>query len=180
MIQINNNQVLITAGNTHLTQSAHPETRQPFQSEADCFAWVQSSGWFDRCKTEAINQLKAQATVQINAQVPQFKQMNAALGMYSYKQRSAITSTIKSIRSKVDILEQSITNAKTLSEFQNLLTQVNTLNGSTKIRQLRQNQAQSASAAQPASAQTTVLQTTAQPATSKKTAKKWVKKIFSL
>lgn len=122
MIHIANNIVTIMVGGTKLVQEIHPATGRIFTSEAQCFAWVVEYGWFDRCKAEAIRLLKKQTTRQIEQQVPLFKQINAALGIYSLAKRRQIKKRIQSLIQELNRKEQSLLNAKSLAEFSDLLT----------------------------------------------------------
>lgn len=121
MINITDNAVTITAGGTKLVQEMHPETGGKFASEAECFAWVAESGWFERCKIEAIRLLKEHTSRQIERQVPAFKQINAALGVYSRRERRRIKQTLASLRQELSRKEQALLNVATLVEFQRLL-----------------------------------------------------------
>lgn len=61
--------------------------------------------------------LKEAATARILEKYPQFKQINAALGVYSAEEAQAITDGIIAIRSEVNAKEAAINACKTLQEL---------------------------------------------------------------
>lgn len=121
MISISNNQVMVNINGMLLHQTHHHDTGEEFKSEQQCFGWLIASGWFDRCKQEAILKIKEQAKAIIHEQVPPFKQLNAALGVYSKEKTKQIVNIIQSVRAAVDKREQDILAAKSLKKFQELL-----------------------------------------------------------
>lgn len=123
MITITDNAVLITSRDYHILQKSHPNTGKQFTSTEECFAWVVESGWFDRCKTEAIRTLKERSSTEILRKAPLFKQINAALGISTSKERQKIKNVIKNFRNDVNEQEKNFLKAKNLEEFLNLFAQ---------------------------------------------------------
>jgi len=124
MITIKDNTVFITLyGTTRLVQTHHSETGKRFQSEAECHAWIKESGWFERLQQQMLHLLKQQASHEIKRAAPTFKQINAALGIYSKKQRVNIKRTIKQVRKRIKKQEQALLKLNDLNELLALWSQ---------------------------------------------------------
>ncbi len=121
MISVADNQVTICINNAKLVQTFHPETNQPFTCKEDIYNWLIESSWFERCKQAFITLIKQQARIQLEKEVPFFKQVNASLGIYSEAETNQIISAIERIRNQVNKKEQAILNAQSVEEFLNLL-----------------------------------------------------------
>jgi hypothetical protein len=67
-------------------------------------------------KALKLKQLKLEATKDIEANAPQYKQINAALGLYSTEETEVIQTVIIQARLRMDSLEAALCAAKTLDE----------------------------------------------------------------
>ena len=74
----------------------------------------------EEAKAEMIAMLKEDASARITAQYPTFKQINAALGVYSAEEAQAITDGIITIRTEVNAKEAAINACETLAEMDGL------------------------------------------------------------
>lgn len=71
-------------------------------------------------KLTMISLAKEAASIRIFSKYPQFKQINAALGILSDDEASGIKSGIQLIRSELAELEEKINNCSTLDELDSL------------------------------------------------------------
>ena len=70
----------------------------------------------DQFKQERIKLIKQNASNEILSRYPEYKQINAALGIYDTKKQQEIIDAINKVRAEVDEKEQEILNATTYEE----------------------------------------------------------------
>ncbi len=121
MIKIENNKVIIAVNDIFIIQDYDPESGKTFENESECFSWIIASGWFNKFKQIIINMIKEKASQEIYNSIPNFKQVNAALGLYSETDKNSIINTIQTKRDEIDIIEQNILAATTLDEVKSYL-----------------------------------------------------------